>query len=78
MDARDWNSESDGQQSDPDVQQQFRVGFENTDVKESDGQQMCEEKHDYPGCLGCNLSVILILSILLLVGPREPARKAVE
>ena len=27
------NSESDGQQPDPEVQRQFRVGFENADVK---------------------------------------------
>jgi len=35
---------------------------------ESDGQQRREEKHYCPVCLRCNLSVILILSILLLVG----------
>ncbi len=32
-DARVWKSESDGQHSDPDVQRQFRVEFEDTDVK---------------------------------------------
>jgi len=35
-DARVWKSESDGQHidTDPDVQRQFRVEFENTDVKQ--------------------------------------------